>query len=79
MQDVTLNPADAAELAEILGLIGQWLASDPHRLQASLGQFIGHPAYTTQHLHADLDRFIFLLGGSDGEELFALDDDQPLQ
>jgi hypothetical protein len=77
VQDVTLSPADAAELAEILGFIGQWLASDPHRLQASLGQFVGHPAYGTRHLRDDLDRFIFLLGGSDGEELFALDSDEP--
>jgi hypothetical protein len=25
----------------------------------------GHPAYGLQQLHADLDRFVFLLGGSD--------------
>ncbi len=78
MQDVTLNPADAAELAEMLGFIGQWLACDPRRLEASLARFVGHPAYTTRHLRGDLDRFIFLLGASDGEELFAAGGDEPV-
>jgi len=66
---VTLHPADAAELAEILGFISQWLACDPGRLEAPLARFAGHPAYTTAHLRGDLDRFIFLLGESDGEDL----------
>jgi hypothetical protein len=30
----------------------------------------GHPAYTTEALCTDLHRFVFLLGGSDGEGLF---------
>ncbi len=46
------------------------LAADPERLTASLLDFIGHPAYGPDALRADLDRFTFLLGGSDGEELF---------
>ncbi|WP_424533527.1 hypothetical protein ACOZ38_24615 [Sphaerisporangium viridialbum] len=29
-----------------------------------------HPAYGLDALRADLDRFTFLLGGSDGERLF---------
>jgi hypothetical protein len=33
-------------------------------------QFVGHPAYGLQQLHDDLERFTFLLGGSDGEPLF---------
>jgi len=37
---------------------------------ASLEDFVGHPAYNTSHLREDLDRFTFLLGGSDGEPLF---------
>ena len=32
--------------------------------------FVGHPAYNTGTLCADLHRFVFLLGGNDGEELF---------
>jgi hypothetical protein len=31
---------------------------------------VGHPAYNTEALCADLHRFAFLLRASDGEELF---------
>jgi len=65
MPSVTLDAGDAAELAEILTFIGEWLARDT-RLEASLADQIGHPAYGIQHLRDDLDRFTFLLGGSDG-------------
>jgi hypothetical protein len=47
-----------------------WVARDPDRLGASLEAFVGHPAYGTAQLRQDLDRFIFLLGGDDGESLF---------
>ena len=30
----------------------------------------GHPAYGLHALRTDLDRFTFLLGGTDGEDLF---------
>ncbi len=33
----------------------------------------GHPAYGLHAPRADLDRFTFLLGGNDGEELFGHD------
>jgi len=46
-----------------------WPATPP-RLAASLAAFVGHPAYGLDELHSDLERFVFLLGGSDGEELF---------
>ncbi len=36
----------------------------------SFAAFVGHPAYTTGTLCADLHRFAFLLGASDGEKLF---------
>jgi hypothetical protein len=62
--------ADAAELAELLQLIAGWLASDPATLGASLLKFIGHPAYGTGELQHDLHRFAFLLGCTDGDELF---------
>jgi hypothetical protein len=65
-----IDMADAAELAELLQLIAGWLASDPATLGASLLKFIGHPAYSTQELRNDLHRFAFLLGCTDGEELF---------
>jgi hypothetical protein len=67
---MTLAPADTIELTEILQFISDWLARDPHHLQASLEDFVGHPAYSTPQLRNDLARFIFLLGGSDGEPLF---------
>ncbi len=35
-----------------------------------LAQFAGHPAYGLPQLRQDLERFVFLLGGSDGEDLF---------
>ena len=66
----TVSLADAAELAEALQLIARWLAADPAALAPSLLTFIGHPAYGPDTLRADLNRFAFLLGGSDGEDLF---------
>jgi hypothetical protein len=65
---MTLDAVDAAELAEMLSFLSQWLARDPARLAASLEDFVGNPAYGTHHLRDDLDRFVFLLGGSDEEQ-----------
>jgi hypothetical protein len=65
-----LDATDAAELAEMLQFFSQWLARDPDRLGASLAEFVGHPAYGLPQLRDDLERFVFLLGGSDGEPLF---------
>ena len=70
MPDMKLDITDAAELAEILQFLSQWLAQDPSRLAASLAQFVGHPAYGLNELRGDLERFAFLLGSSDGEPLF---------
>ena len=72
MPDVSLNATDAAELAEMLQFLSEWLARDPGRLGASLAQFDGHPAYGLDELRGDLERFVFLLGGSDGGPLFGL-------
>jgi len=71
MPQIRLDMADAAELAEMLTFLTDWLSSS-HKpvLEQSLAAFVGHPAYTTQILRADLHRFAFLLGASDGEELF---------
>jgi hypothetical protein len=41
----------------------------PCPLAASPAQFVGHPAYSPSQLRGDLERFVFLLGGSDGEQL----------
>jgi len=74
MPGMNLDTADAAELAELLQFPGGWLASDPARLDAALRAYTGHPAYGPEQLRQDLDRLTFLLGGSDGEELFGHDD-----
>ena len=76
MPDFRLDAGDAAELAELLQFLAQWLARDPGRLGASLQQFVGHPAYNISELRQDLDRFTFLLDGDDGESLFGLDPDR---
>jgi len=70
MPEVRPDAGDATELAEMLQFLTGWLARDPGRLGASLEEFTGHPAYGLQDLRADLERFVFLLGGSDGEPLF---------
>ena len=70
MPDVSLNATDAAQLAEMLQFLSEWLARDPARLAASLAAFVGHPAYGLPQRRGDLERFVFLLGGSDGEALF---------
>ena len=67
---MTLAPADADELAEMLQFLSDWLARDRHHLETSLEGFVGSSAYGTRQLGDDLARFIFLLGGSDGEPLF---------
>ena len=67
---MTLAPADAAELAEMLQFLSDWLSRDHDHLEPSLDSFVSSPAYGTRQLRDDLARFIFLLGGSDGEPLF---------
>jgi hypothetical protein len=64
-----LDPADLMELTELLRFIAGWLRRDPGRLAPSLLDYAGHPAYGPGQLRQDLDRFTFLLGGSDGEEI----------
>ena len=62
---------DAAELAETLTFLTNWLSGSQKQILAdSLGAFAGHPAHNTGTLRADLHRFAFLLGAGDGEELF---------
>ena len=71
MPQITLDTGDAAELAEMLTFLADWLAgSQKQILHESFAAFVGHPAYDTDALRADLHRFAFLLGASDGEELF---------
>jgi hypothetical protein len=71
MPQITLDLSDAAELAETLTFLASWLSGSQKQILAdSFAAFVGHPAYNTNALCADLHRFAFLLGQTDGEELF---------
>jgi hypothetical protein len=71
MPEITPDLGDAAELAELLTFLADWLSGGQKQTLAdSFTAFVGHPAYNTDALRADLHRFVFLLGVSDGEELF---------
>jgi hypothetical protein len=68
---VHLDLSDAAELAEMLTFIRQWLAgADQPQLTASFQRFMGVDGYDLTELRSDLARFTFLLGHDDGEQLF---------
>jgi hypothetical protein len=72
MPDINLELGDAVELAELLTFIADWLSGGQKpTLDNSLTAYVGHTAYTTDQLRADLHRFVFLLGISDGEQLFS--------
>ena len=78
MPQITLDLGDAAELAEMLTFLANWLPGNQKQaLAQSFTAFVGHPAYTTDVLCADLHRFAFLLGDTDGEELFGEPGPQP--
>ncbi len=70
MRDMTLDLGDAAELAELLQFLRDWLDVEQDQLEHSLARFVGNPSYRLDQLHSDLDRFTFLLHGNDGEPLF---------
>jgi hypothetical protein len=71
MAEIRLQLADALELAELLTLLAEWLTSSQRQtLSDSLTAYLGHDAYGVDELHTDLHRFVFLLGLSDGEQLF---------
>ena len=68
-----LELVDAAEIADTLALISQWLAdADQAQLAASFAGFIGADGYDLTELRTDLARFTFLLGHDDGEGLFGI-------
>jgi len=71
MPDITIDPADAAELAKTLTFLTEWLSGGQKQaLAESFTAFVGHPACSIDTLCADLHQFVFLPGASDGEELF---------
>ena len=70
VRPVCLDAGDAVELGELLEFLGRWLGCDGERLAASFCRFIGSGGYGIDELRADVERFAFLLGGTDGELLF---------
>ena len=71
MSEIRLQLSDGIELAELLTFLADWFTSSQrHALADSLTAYVGHEAYDVDQLHADLHRFVFLLGLSDGEQLF---------
>lgn len=73
LPDVRLHPNDAAELAELLQFLDDWLATDREHLAASLSRFVGNHSYDLSQLRTDMSRFVFLLGGDDGQRFFGND------
>lgn len=73
MPAVSLDTADAVELAELPHFLGGWLDSDGAGLEGSLRRFVGTAGYDVAALRRDLARFTFLLGGDDGDALFTGD------
>jgi hypothetical protein len=73
MSRIALDLTDAAELGQLLGFLDDWLAADRATLEPSLGRFIGPAGYDLDQLRADLRRFAFLIGDTDGEDLFGLE------
>jgi hypothetical protein len=51
----------------MLRFLSDWLGTDAGPLSASLARIIGSKCLDIGQRRADLDRFTFLLGGSDGE------------
>jgi hypothetical protein len=71
MPEIGLDHSDAIELAEMLTFLADWLCgAHKQTLADSLTGFVGQDTYRINELHADLHRFVFLLGLNDGEQLF---------
>lgn len=70
--EVRLKLIDAAELAEMLTFISDWLAGpDQDQIADSFARFMGTDGHDhLTELRSDLARFSFLLGHDDGEQLF---------
>jgi hypothetical protein len=64
-----LDVGDAVELGELLAFLGDWLAGDPNRLDASLYEFVGVSSDFgsvcggVEELRAEVNRFAGMLLG----------------
>ena len=71
MTQIHLDHADVIELGQTLTFVAEWLCGHQKPiLTESLTTFLGHTGYHLDELCADLHRILFLLGVSDGEQLF---------
>jgi len=71
MSEIRLELGDALKLAELLTFLADWLSgSQRQTLADSLGTYLITDATGVDELATDLHRFVFLLGLSDGEQLF---------
>jgi hypothetical protein len=65
------GPAGAGLRPGVRVFLAGWLpGSQEHGLAGSLAAFVGRTAYNTGAFRTDLQGFAFLLGASDGRELF---------
>jgi hypothetical protein len=70
MPSISMDAADAMELADLLRFSDEWLAADHDQLGGSLARFVGDHPYSVDVLRHDLGRFRLLLGGDYGERNF---------
>lgn len=70
MPRFSLDQLDAVELAELLQFLADWFTADAETLNTSLTTYLGTTGYDLTQFRDDLHRFVFLLGGNDGEPLF---------
>lgn len=59
---LTLDAADAAEIAEALQWLRDWFGYDPDTLAASMRRY-SFGLFTLDEIDSDLDRFVHALGG----------------
>jgi len=69
--NLSLAADDAMEPGQLLQFPDDWLATGHGPVNESLTRFVGCDAYGVESLRDDLARFTFLLGESDGEDLFS--------
>ena len=68
--NVSLNSADAVELADFLRFLDEWLTSDREQLGDSLARLMGSHSYGIDMLRYNLARFSALLGTGNDDGAF---------
>ncbi|WP_433635514.1 hypothetical protein [Nocardia sp. CA-120079] len=74
MAESALDGPDWVELVEMLQFLRDWLAGAGLEVEQSLRRFVGVDGYPLEEMIADLDRFGFLLGSDNGDQLFQLNE-----